>query len=103
VLAGLTTLAAAWHLGFQRLGMDDQQPRLVVVYLAGLIAIWFALAGFHPVFFTLLLVVYPQVFRYLALPLAIPAAVALSIAVVWREVLASGRPLSEHWGRSSAA
>jgi signal transduction histidine kinase len=98
VLAGLTALAAAWHLGFRRLGMDDQQPRLVVVYLAGLIAIWFALAGIHPVFFSLLLVVYPQVFRYLALPLAIPAAVALSIAVAWREVLASGRPLSENWG-----
>jgi signal transduction histidine kinase len=71
---------------------------MVVVYLVGLVGLWFALAGIHPVFFSLLLVVYPQVFRYLALRLAIPAAVVLSVAVVWREVLASGRPLSEHTG-----
>jgi hypothetical protein len=63
VLAGLTILAAAWHFGFRRLRMREQRPRLVVVCLAGLIAVWFALAGFHPVFFSLLLVVYPQVFR----------------------------------------
>jgi signal transduction histidine kinase len=56
------------------------------------------LAGLHPVFFTLLLVLYPQVFRHLRLSLAIPAAVGVSAAVVWREVLTSGRPLSENWG-----
>jgi signal transduction histidine kinase len=78
--------------------LDEQRPRLVAVYLAGLGGLWFALAGVHPVFFSLLLAVYPQVFRYLALPLAIPASVALSIAVVWREVLVSGRPLSENEG-----
>jgi signal transduction histidine kinase len=29
---------------------------------------------------------------------AVPAAVTLTVAVVWREVLVSGRPLSENWG-----
>jgi signal transduction histidine kinase len=70
---------------------------LVLAYLAGLLVLWFLLAGFHPAYFSLLLVLYPQVFRNLRLPLAIPASVALTVAVVWREVLASGKPLSENW------
>jgi hypothetical protein len=102
-VAGLTALVAAWHFTFQRLGIDDDRPWLVAAYLAGLFALWFLLAGIHPAFFSLLLVLYPQVFRHLRLARAIPAAVVLSVAVVWREVLASGRPLSETWGRSSAA
>jgi signal transduction histidine kinase len=70
----------------------------VLVYLAGLLGLWFVLAGIHPSFFSLLLVLYPQIFRHLRLSLAIPASVALSMAVVWREMLESGRPLSESWG-----
>ena len=97
-MVGLVGLAAAWHLGFRRLGIAEERPRLVLVYLAGLLVVWFVLAGTHPVFFSLLLVLYPQVFRHLRLSLAIPAAVALSASVVWREVLTSGRPLSENWG-----
>ncbi|HZA81437.1 MAG TPA: hypothetical protein VFC13_08185, partial [Actinomycetes bacterium] len=92
-MVGLVGLAAAWHLGFRRLGIAEERPRLVLVYLAGLLVVWFVLAGTHPVFFSLLLVLYPQVFRHLRLSLAIPTAVALSASVVWREVLASGRPL----------
>jgi signal transduction histidine kinase len=56
------------------------------------------LAGIHPAFFSLLLVLYPQIFRHLRLGLAVPGAIAVSVAVVWREVLTSGRPLTEHWG-----
>jgi signal transduction histidine kinase len=96
LLAGLTTLVAGWHLAFQRLGLTEERPRLALVYLVGLLSVWFVLAGLHPVYFSLLLVLYPQVFRYLRLPLAIPAAVALTIEVVWREILASGRPLTEN-------
>jgi signal transduction histidine kinase len=95
-LVALTALAAGWHLTFQRLGLTDSRPRLALVYLAGLLSLWFVLAGLHPVYFSLLLVLYPQVFRYLRLPLAIPASVALTVEVVWREIMASGRPLSEN-------
>jgi signal transduction histidine kinase len=95
-VVALTALAAGWHLAFQRLGLTDQQPRLALVYLVGLLSVWFVLAGLHPVYFSLLLVLYPQVFRYLRLPLAIPASVALTVEVVWREILASGRPPSEN-------
>ena len=97
-MAGLTALVAAWHFTFRRLGIDEDRPWLVAAYLAGLFALWFLLAGSHPAFFSLLLVLYPQVFRHLRLARAIPAAVVLSVAVVWREVLASGRPLSENPG-----
>ena len=97
-MAGLTALVAAWHFTFRRLGIDEDRPWLVAAYLAGLFALWFLLAGIHPAFFSLLLVLYPQVFRHLRLARAIPAAVVLSVAVVWREVLASGRPLSENLG-----
>jgi signal transduction histidine kinase len=93
-LAGLTLLVVGWHLGFQRLGIGQDRPWLVLAYLVGLVSIWFVLAGIHPAYFSLLLVLYPQIFRYLRLPLAIPAAVALAVEVVWREVLASGQPLS---------
>ena len=98
VVAGLAVLLAAWHLGFQRLGMDEQRPRPVLVNLAGLFALWFVLTGIHPAFFSLLLALYPQVFRFLRLPQAVPAPVVLSILVVWREVLVSGRPLAESEG-----
>jgi hypothetical protein len=93
-LAWLTLLVVGWHLGFQRLGIGQDRPWLVLAYLVGLVSIWFVLAGIHPAYFSLLLVLYPQIFRYLRLPLAIPAAVALAVEVVWREVLASGQPLS---------
>jgi signal transduction histidine kinase len=89
---------AAWHLAFRRLGIDEQRPWLVLVYLAGLLALWFVLAGIDPVYFALLLVLYPQIFRHLRLSWAIPASIALSVAVVWREVLDSGRPLWENPG-----
>ncbi|HZB60530.1 MAG TPA: sensor histidine kinase [Actinomycetota bacterium] len=97
-MAGLAALVAAWHFSFRRLGIDEDRPRLVLVYLAGLFALWFVLAGIHPAFFSLLLVLYPQVFRFLRLSRAIPASVTLSVAVVWRQVLASGQPLSENLG-----
>jgi signal transduction histidine kinase len=63
-----------------------------------MLGLWFVLAGIHPAFFTLLLVLYPQIFRHLRLSLAIPTAIALSMSVVWREVLESGRPLWENPG-----
>ena len=44
-----------------------------------MLGLWFLLAGIHPAYFTLLLVLYPQIFRHLRLSLAIPAAVALSM------------------------
>jgi hypothetical protein len=69
-----------------------------VAGLAALAALWFVLAGIHPAFFSLLLVLYPQVFRHLRLGRAVPASVALSVAVVWRQVLASGQPLPENLG-----
>ena len=60
-LVALTALAAGWHLAFQRLGLTDSRPRLALVYLAGLLSLWFVLAGLHPVHFSLLPVPYPQV------------------------------------------
>jgi signal transduction histidine kinase len=100
-VTGLAALLAAWHLGFQRLGAlgpDAQWPWAVLVYLAGLFALWFVLAGIHPAFFSLLLALYPQAFRYLRLPQAVVAAIVLSGLVVWREVLISGQPLAESEG-----
>jgi signal transduction histidine kinase len=97
-VVGLTVLAAGWHLAFRRMGMTEERPRLALLYMAGLLGLWFVLAGIHPAFFTLLLVLYPQIFRHLRLTLAIPTAIALSGAVVWREVLESGRRLWENPG-----
>ena len=96
--AGLAVLAAGWHLAFQRFGVSQARPRLALAYLAGLLALWFVLAGVHPAYFSLLVVLYPQAFRLLRLRLAIPASVALTVEVVWRQVLESGRPLSENQG-----
>jgi DNA-binding NarL/FixJ family response regulator len=96
VVAGVAVLTAGWHLGLWRLGINEQRTELVLVYLTGLFTLWFVLAGIHPAYFSLLLVMYPQIFRHLRLTLAVPAAVALTDEVVWREVLASGQPLSEN-------
>jgi hypothetical protein len=60
LLAGLTTLVAGWHLAFQRLGLTEERPRLALVHLVGLLSVWFVLAGLHPVYFSLLLVLYPR-------------------------------------------
>jgi signal transduction histidine kinase len=95
-VAGLALFTAAWHLGFQRLGIGEDRGWRSLAYLAGLLALWFALAGIHPAYFSLLLVMYPEVFRHLRLALAVPAAVALTVEVVWREVLESGQPLSDN-------
>jgi signal transduction histidine kinase len=89
-------LTAGWQLGFRRLGIDQERTGRALVYLIGLFTLWFVLAGIHPAYFSLLLVMYPQIFRHLRLALAVPAAVALTVEVVWREVLASGQPLSEN-------
>jgi signal transduction histidine kinase len=98
VMLALVAAMAAWTLVFERLGLSEDAPRLVLVYWAGLVVMWFFLAGIDPTFFSLLLGLYPQVFRLLRLKHAIPGAVALTVVVVWREVLLSGRPLSENWG-----
>lgn len=71
--AGLAAAMAAWHFLFRRAGINEERPRLVVVYLAGLLALWFVLAGIHPAYFSLLLGLYPQVFRHLRLSRAVPA------------------------------
>jgi signal transduction histidine kinase len=76
--------------------MTECRPGLSLAYLAGLFTIWFTLAGIHPAYYSLLLVLYPQIFRFLRLALAIPASVALTIEVVWRQVADSGQPLSEN-------
>ena len=96
VVVGVALLTAGWHLGLWRLGIGEQRTELVLVYLAGLFTLWFVLAGIHPAYFSLLLVMYPQIFRHLRLALAVPAAVALTVEVVWREVLASGQPLADN-------
>jgi len=95
-MAGLALATAGWHLGCRRLGVGETRVGLTLVYLAGLFTLWFVLAGLHPAYFSLLLVMYPQVFRHLRVALAVPATVALTVEVVWREVLASGQPLSEN-------
>jgi signal transduction histidine kinase len=96
VVVGVALLTAGWHLGLWRLGIGEERTELVLVYLAGLFTLWFVLAGIHPAYFSLLLVMYPQIFRHLRLALAVPAAVALTVEVVWREVLASGQPLADN-------
>jgi signal transduction histidine kinase len=98
VMLALVAAIAAWSLVFERLGISEDAPRLVLVYWGGLVVLWFFLAGIDPTYFSLLLGLYPQVFRLLRLRHAIPGAVALTVVVVWREVLLSGRPLSENWG-----
>jgi signal transduction histidine kinase len=97
VMLALVAAMVAWTLVFERLGISEDAPRLVLVYWAGLVAMWFFLAGIDQTYFSLLLALYPQVFRLLRLRHAIPGAVALTVVVVWREVLLSGRPLSENW------
>jgi signal transduction histidine kinase len=98
VMLALAAAMAAWHLAFERMGISEDTPRPALLYWAGLVAMWFFLAGIDPTYFSLLLGLYPQVFRLLRLRHAIPGAAALTVVVVWREVLLSGRPLSENWG-----
>jgi signal transduction histidine kinase len=98
VMLGLAALMAAWNLAFERLRIPRESPVPVLVYWAGLVVIWFFLAGLDPTYFSLLLALYPQIFRLVRLPAALLGAVALTVVVVWREVLLSGRPLSENPG-----
>jgi signal transduction histidine kinase len=97
VMLALVALMVAWNLAWDRRWISEDSPWPVLLYWAGLIVIWFFLAGIDPTYFSLLLALYPQIFRLLRLRHAIPGAVALTVVVVWREVLLSGRPLSENW------
>ena len=56
----MAVLAAGWPLGLWRLGLDEERTELVLVYLTGLFTLWFVLAGIHPAYFSLLLVMYPR-------------------------------------------
>jgi hypothetical protein len=60
VVLGLAAVTAGWHLAFQRTGVDEQRPGRALLYLGGLVVLWFLLAGTHPVYFSALLVIYPQ-------------------------------------------
>jgi hypothetical protein len=40
--------------------MTECRPGLSLAYLAGLFTIWFTLAGIHPAYYSLLLVLYPR-------------------------------------------
>jgi signal transduction histidine kinase len=97
VMLALAAAMVAWHFAFERIGMPEDTPRRALLYWAGLVAMWFFLAGIDPTWFALLLALYPQIFRLLRLRQALPGAVALTVVVVWREVLLSGRPLAENW------
>jgi signal transduction histidine kinase len=97
VMLALVASMVAWNLAFERLGVSEESPRLALLYQAGLAVIWFFLSGIDPTYFSLLLALYPQIFRLLRLRRAVPVAIALTVVVVWREVLLSGRPLSENW------
>jgi signal transduction histidine kinase len=95
-MLALAAAMAAWNLAFERLGIAERSPPPVLLYWAGLVVLWFFLAGIEPAYFSLLLALYPQIFRLLRLRHALPGAVALTVVVVWREVLLSGKPLSEN-------
>jgi len=104
VMLALVASMVAWNLAFDRLGISEGSPWPVllfwgglIVFWGGLIVMWFFLTGIDPTYFSLLLALYPQIFRLLRLRHAIPGAVALTVVVVWREVLLSGQPLSENW------
>jgi signal transduction histidine kinase len=75
---------------------DDRLP-LSLVFLGGTIGLWYALLTLHPAFYLLLFVLYPLIFSRLRLGVAIPVALALNALTVLREVLDSGRPLTEDW------
>jgi len=97
VMLALVAAMVAWNLVFERRRISEGSPWPVLLYWAGLIVMWFFLAGIDPTYFSLLLGLYPQIFRLLRLRHAIPGAVALTVVVVWREVLLSGQPLTENW------
>jgi signal transduction histidine kinase len=88
--AWYSLLAPPFHVG------DDRLP-LSLAFLGGTIGLWYGLLTLHPAFYLLLFVLYPLVFSRLRLGVAIPVALALNALTVLREVLDSGRPLTEDW------
>jgi signal transduction histidine kinase len=75
---------------------DDRLP-LSLVFLGGVIGLWYGLLTLHPAFYLLLFILYPLIFGRLRLGLAIPVALAVNVLTVLREVLDSGKPLTEDW------
>jgi hypothetical protein len=63
----------------------DQQPTMLI-YVVSAMVLWFLLAGLHPAYFMLLFVLYPQVFSLLPMRLAIPAALVLTVLIVWLQI-----------------
>lgn len=88
--AWYSLLALPFHMG------DDRLP-LSLAFLGGTIGLWYGLLTLHPAFYLLLFILYPLVFSRLRLGVAIPVALALNALTVLREVLDSGRPLTEDW------
>jgi signal transduction histidine kinase len=95
---GLALALGAWYsllaLPFRR--GDDRLP-LSLTFLGVTVGLWYALLTLHPAFYLLLFILYPLVFSRLRLAVAIPVALALNALTVLREVLDSGRPLTDDW------
>ncbi|MCA9932234.1 MAG: sensor histidine kinase [Anaerolineales bacterium] len=78
---GLTTLMALWHVGMyllsRRIGHYRENLPLALVYVGGLVTIWFALIRIHPSFYAAQLGLWSQVF--IALPIAWASVTAILI------------------------
>lgn len=97
-LVGLALALGAWYslLALPSHMGEDRLP-LSLAFLGGMIGLWYGLLTLHPAFYLLLFILYPLIFGRLRLGLAIPVALALNALTVLREVLDSGRPLTENW------
>ncbi len=97
-LVGLALALGAWYslLALPSHMGDDRLP-LSLVFLGGTIGLWYGLLTLHPAFYLLLFILYPLIFGRLRLGMAIPVALALNALTVLRELLDSGKSLTEDW------
>ena len=81
----LTIVLVLWHavflyyIRFRFIDLDCPfPPSVALVYLTGAIVLWFVLAFLYPNFSFVLMGLYPQVFSYIQIKMAVPIGVVLT-------------------------
>jgi signal transduction histidine kinase len=98
-IIGLNVLLVAWHLGslllVRRIGHYRENLPFGLIYIAGLILIWFALVRIHPAFYVVQMGVWSQLFIALPITWAVIFAVLIFGLNLFQQTIGIG--LAINW------
>lgn len=91
IVVALVLFLGGWHAGLLGLGHDRiwNNPRLGLPLMFLGVAAWYSLILIHPAFYFLLAGLYPSLFSYMKIPLAIGLSVVVGVLVILEQTQGS--------------